>query len=411
MSLLSELAKSAELKADAKENEAAAARRAKDEEAKKQIAELIEQACEEQIPSELREELNMELRLSRTNHHNQLMGWSGCLAFPLIDETDQRLQGSVTFTFKHFTSQIACEITSQIACEISGIRMPSPDKNGDWPASRGRSSVHKSHCDRLEGCTWGETLALLVQTWNEAMDRNRHTLAEQRQERAEREAEAERKRQHIAEVERKNLADFNIFCEEARAIEAQITDHLADILVDMTTFAAPLTLYRWTWQTGGVLDEESGEAVADYDSGFSLSSELDADGWVFLCDRGIAVKLIPRVHFPVVEKFTVTGMDDLTQLWRSRSIRLIQSRSLQINGVTRYSYGCHGAYEQHDGWKSDGALTYRADFPVSWLLTLVGLPAEVPTQITLEPTEVEQVTWQAFTEKWGDRFKDDKPPF
>lgn len=403
MSLIETLAASAEQKFNALKEQAESEKLALEEFSKSTISALMAEACQDQIPSELLNELGADLVFSnRRDPLKSINGSVGCYEFTLIDEIGQNLVGRVEFSFARTPT------TENWSCEISRITVPNTDASGEWTLSTNRDPQQtQAVLFPIEETTWGETLAHIVHTWHQAISRNRKELEHKKLRDAEQQATAEKEREQARLEKSQALKRFSVFRDEALQIDQEIQDAIATEISKTCELKETFTLYKWTWNTASFLVDEDDEDVGDYDSGYSTFDALDKDGWIHLIDRGRAIKLDMSAHRPVVERILVANINDLREAW------LTDNKSVKIKEIVEQYSGCYGQGFRALAWNfSDDSVGIRRGipWPKDWLIPFLGV-GQAPSVITIK-SNAKQVEVQAtFNEKWGDEFDEDDTPF
>lgn len=190
-------------------------------------------------------------------------------------------------------------------------------------------------------------------------------------------AKAEEHRQRVeqdavdAEIARRQRAEQDaLSCAAADAISAEIGTLIAQRLADEVAhlwqwkLGATITLYSVRYCTGAHLIEEEG-AEFDYANGWTLTDELDADGYIHLIGKNPRhLRLDPHTHMPIWERHTFASIDDLPSYFRERSGFVIEgiTKAFFSDGKERW------IYESGESW---GFSAAPEGLPVEWVRALV----------------------------------------
>lgn len=235
------------------------------------------------------------------------------------------------------------------ALKAWSVRGSSMATHLDWSAIRQRELRHKL----LSG----------IGFVREVVEAQRKKDEIVRLQREEQQQQAERDRQLREQEEAELLAAAD---EVHAEIEALIAQRTAEEQAKLWQWkpGATITLYTVRYCTGTRYVEEEGSEF-DYATGWTLTDELDANGYLkLIMPKERYLRLDPHTHMPIWERHTFSTFDELPRDLRERS-------GFVIEGITKRNFSdgkWRWVYDRSESW---GCTAAPDGLPVEWVRFLV----------------------------------------
>ena len=229
-----------------------------------QVLVELKGAIDKIIPLDLQTELGMTLKVVNVGQENSPI-YQGRATFPLAD-----YKGGTWHGF--------------LSLDRGAFKLCLPN-----PANPHKDLHYWKTLHLPSGLEWDDYLLIAIDAWNQDSAEMKVKKEQERLAKEQRDAEIQAKqvarKQELKVKDRRDALEVAIHNRILEEAKSQITV-LAQWKVE------PVTLYRWEWCTGACMGEE---VCCEYATHYSLSDEIDPDGWLQLLDRE-PVKLIADVH-------------------------------------------------------------------------------------------------------------------